>query len=88
MVARPDEIRHGPVAECSQCRLATVSRRPRGDLERWTHLARQPPAHPPARAGERVVGHGGEPGLVLAQGEQQVGDAVGGREVRVARRSR
>ena len=48
----------------------------------------QAPAHAPARARERVVGHGGEALLVLAQREQQVGDAVGRRQVRVRARAR
>ena len=43
----------------------------------------QPPAHAPARARERVVGHGREALLVLAQREQQVGDAVRRRQVGV-----
>ena len=37
----------------------------------------------PARAGERLVGDGGEALLVGAQREQQVADAVGARQVRV-----
>jgi hypothetical protein len=41
------------------------------------------PAHPPGRAAEGEVGHGREPGLVGAQGQQQVGDPVRRRQGRV-----
>ena len=40
----------------------------------------QAPAHPPRRAAEGEVGHGGEALLVGAQREQQVGDAVARRQ--------
>jgi hypothetical protein len=36
----------------------------------------QAPRHPPRRPGERVVRHGGKPGLILPQGEQQMRLAI------------
>ena len=47
----------------------------------------QPAPDPPRGAGERVVRDGREALLVLAQRQQQVGDAVGGRQVASATRT-
>ena len=55
-------------------------------VERRPHRRRQPPAHAPARAAEGEVGDGGEALLVLAQREQQVRDAVAGRQRRASAR--
>ena len=54
--------------------------RPRG-VERRAHRGRQPPPQPPRRAAERQVRDRREARLVLAQREQQVRDAVGGRQL-------
>src|SRR3954452_23843710 len=75
-------LRTPPSGRGPSGRGASSARRQPGRLvERRARLRREAPPDPPAGAAEREVGHRGEAGLVLAQGEQEVRDAVAGREV-------
>ena len=79
--ARP---RHGPPARLPAAGSTSGRvRRPRARRRARAHRGRQPAAHPPRRAAERQVGDRREAGLVLAQGEQEMGGAVRGRQVAV-----